>query len=140
MNKLMNAVQDVGGHESHVSDEHYPHPTRRAYPRMNVSIYFELRLEVGRLGVKPTRGVTVDLSSGGVLARVGRTWPVGTRCLVRFLDQTEERIKPSVLLGTVRRDTRSRDGYCVALEFETPLEVFEFDDAEKSSEGHNRPA
>ena len=123
-----------------MSDESYAHPNRRAYPRENVSIHVELRLEVGRLGVKPTRGVTVDLSSGGVLVRIGRTWPVGTRCLVRFLDQTDERIKPSVLLGTVRRDTRSGDGFSVALEFETPLEVFKFDDAEKSSEGHNRPA
>ncbi len=122
-----------------MSDEHFVHVDRRTDPRANVTIHVELRLEVGPLGVQPSKGVTVDLSRSGVRVRIGRTWPVGTRCIVRFLDQTE-RIKPSVLLGTVRRDTRSGDGYFVALEFETPVEVFEFDDAKTSSEGRNRRA
>ena len=91
----------------------------RRYPRVGASIPVDVRLddEVGRL---VARSVSVNVSRGGVLVRLGRTWPVGTRCLVRFLEASEW-LSPETVMGTVRRDTRSGEGFVVAVEFDELL-------------------
>ena len=70
----------------------------------------------------PLDGLTMNLSRGGMLARIDRGILRHGRYLIRFLEVVGA-IQPSVTWGAVRR-SRTRDrGWEVGIEFDDPLEM-----------------
>lgn len=70
-------------------------------------------------------GVTVDMSRGGVLAKVDQSITPGVRCRIE-IEPEEGGGDPRSFFGRVRRTYQgNRNGYLVALEFDEPLKVKE---------------
>jgi len=73
-----------------------------------------------------TVGVTVNLSLGGMLARVQEDIEDGSHCLVRFVN-AGDCVRPDLRWGLVIRTVRE-DGTCeVAVKFDVPLEFLDPD-------------
>ena len=68
------------------------------------------------------KGVTINVSRSGMLARLDYVVPPGASCVVRFLT-SEEQIAPEILRGTVRRTEPTETGCEIAVEFETALDI-----------------
>ncbi len=103
----------------------------RAYPRSEVSypLGIEVRLhgylwKDRRLDTNQrlnTRGVTINLSRGGFLARVDRTIPVNSHCLIHF-PGAEGLIAPEYRWGIVIQSAAVQ-GVCeLSVKFDSPLE------------------
>lgn len=99
---------------------------RRAFPRFSARYPVFLEVELGGEPLAMERfdtdGETVNLSRGGMLARVFRRIAVGSSCQVYFFQATG-RIQPQFVAGTVRRAEEAGAGWRIGVEFESPLEV-----------------
>ena len=69
-------------------------------------------------------GRTINISRGGLLARMDQSVTTGSRCLVHF-DKGSDRVRPSRAWGKVLRTQGWGEHFVVAIEFETPLQVLE---------------
>lgn len=111
-------------------------PTRRAFPRYNISC--PILIELDRRDSKPSHGVSINLCRSGLLARVDRQITLGTRCRISF--PPEDRHGPELIQcprcgdefpvleipdepvwGTVVRTDQALEGFVVAIMFEAPL-------------------
>ncbi len=99
---------------------------RRAYRRLpaNVQIQLEPEHHAHRrdLAALPLDGLTMNLSRGGMLARIDRGILRHGRYLIRFLE-VGGAIQPSVTWGAVRRSRTRDNGWEVGIEFDDPLET-----------------
>lgn len=98
----------------------------RAYMRVPAHVQIQLepehRTRRQDFAALPLDGLTVNLSRGGMLARIDQGILRHGRYLIRFLDAGRS-IQPSVTWGAVRR-SRARDrGWEVGIEFDDPLET-----------------
>ena len=99
---------------------------RRAYTRLPANVQIELepehRAHRRDLATLPLDGLTVNLSRGGMLAKIDQDVLRHGRYVIRFLEVSGA-IQPSVTCGSVRR-SRARDrGWEVGIEFDEPLET-----------------
>ncbi len=94
------------------------------FPRFEVCHL--IRVEVEERHPPALRGVTLNMSRSGVLARVDQPHvPVGSHCLVRFLE-SKGRVSPTTSQGTVRRaKAANRQSSVIAIEFDTLLATLE---------------
>ncbi len=99
---------------------------RRQHERVKVSQTVKLEatlrgrfIDIMRLEMT---GVTIDMSNGGFCAHVDQSISPGVRCRVELADKNGP---TKSLWGRVRRTTKGRDGYVVALEFDEPVEAAE---------------
>ncbi len=104
------------------------HPTeRRAYPRFEFPLHDEQRVTVGAFGgSRPTNGVVINISRGGVKVRLDRMVfgkSRGTeRCALHFPD-AGEKLRPHSVMGIVRNVSEGEtERPFVAIEFVQPLE------------------
>jgi len=101
---------------------------QRAHERVNVS--YEINIEAGlKLGGQEVMrltlvGKTVDVSLGGMRIHVDRDVIPGARCDVHFLD-ADGMIEPVKTWGRVRRSKPARDGFELAVQFDSPLDVLD---------------
>ncbi len=94
---------------------------RRKYLRVEVHLD-KLEVTVGVLGIEPTNGVVLNISRGGMKVCLEREIAeslVGDDCLVRFVEDPQDRVSVKVKLGKVLR-TETAGQY--AIEFDSPLE------------------
>lgn len=102
---------------------------RRQFERVRVTAPVKLEATLkGRfidiLSLELT-GVTVDMSRGGVLAKVDQSITPGVRCRIE-IEPKDGKGEPRSFYGRVRRSFQgNRSGYLVALEFDEPLKVKE---------------
>ena len=107
------------------------HPTeRRAYPRFEFPLHDEQRVTVGAFGgSRPTNGVVINISRGGVKVRLDRMVfgkSRGTeRCGLHFPD-AGEKLRPHSVIGIVRNVSEGEiERPFVAIEFGEPLEFLD---------------
>lgn len=97
---------------------------RRQHPRFDATVPVVLRVELHGYDADHARfeanGRTVNMSRGGLLARIDRTLPAGTRCLAHFPDATGM-LGRTIVFGEVRRCTGLGERWEVAVVFDTPL-------------------
>jgi hypothetical protein len=105
-----------------------PPPNRRAFQRLPAHLQIQLeperraaRHDVGGL---PLNGTTVNVSRGGMLAKVDQGILRHGRYLIRFLEASGA-IQPEVTWGAVRRSRARNKGWEVGIEFDDPLEQIE---------------
>lgn len=102
-----------------------PPPNRRAFQRS--SAHFQIQLEPERrasrrdIGGLPLNGTTVNVSRGGMLAKIDQGILRHGRYLIRFLEASGA-IQPEVTWGAVRRSRARNKGWEVGIEFDDPLE------------------
>ena len=106
------------------------HPTeRRAYPRFILRPKARLRVTVGALGSRPTNGVVVNISRGGVKVRLDRMVFGKRRGLERFalnFLNAGEKLRPHSVMGIVRNVSEGEtERPFVAIEFVQPLEILD---------------
>lgn len=98
---------------------------RRAYQRLPA--HFQIQLEPEHHAQRqdiaglPLNGTTVNVSRGGMLARIDQGILRHGRYLIRFLE-AEGAIQPAVTWGAVRRSRARNRGWEVGIEFDDPLE------------------
>lgn len=99
-----------------------PPPERRGSERFSAS--FGLRIEIDGYteAMEPfyATGSTLNVSRGGLLARLDRPIPLSSTCSVLF--ETPEPTPGAEIRGKVVRSERSSTGCFVAIEFARPLE------------------
>ncbi len=99
-------------------------PERRRHPRIEACVQIALGVEVYgfEAGARPffTRGVTCNVSLGGVLARLDAPVSPGSICNV-FFRQAGDEIRPHHLAGRVLHCRREGDDYLVGVRFDEPL-------------------
>ena len=98
---------------------------RREHPRHATDITIEIRDRRSGDRAIEVKGVTKNISRGGVLAVLDEEVTLGaaSNCLVRFKDETGTLIAPEFRWGVALRSYRIPSGlYEVAIVFETPLE------------------
>ena len=97
---------------------------RRQHTRFAAATPVVLRVELHGYDQDHARfeatGRTVNMSRGGLLARIDRTLAAGTRCLAHFPDATGM-LGRTIVFGEVRRCTGMGDRWEVAVVFDTPL-------------------
>ena len=95
---------------------------RRIHPRFGLT--YPVQLEVARPGDSPLKiaGTTIDISRGGMMARVDKVLRPGALCRIRFLGATG-RLRPETTRGTVLHSGFDPQGQpTAAFQFEVPLE------------------
>ena len=109
-----------------VTDIEVDPKNRRVYQRLpaNVEIQLEPEHRAHRqdLAALPLNGMTVNLSRGGMLAKIDQGILRHGRYLIRFLEASGA-IQPSVTWGAVRRSKAGNRGWEVGFEFDDPLEM-----------------
>lgn len=97
---------------------------RRQFSRHHAAVAVVLRVELHGYDADHVRfeanGRTVNMSRGGLLARIDRTVEAGTRCLAHFPDASGM-LGRTIVFGEVRRCTGGGDRWEVAVVFDTPL-------------------
>ncbi len=97
---------------------------RRAYLRLPTSVQIQLeperRVHRQNFAALPLDGLTMDLSRGGMLAKIDQGILRHGRYLIRFLEVSGA-IQPAVTWGEVRRSRASDGGWEVGIEFDDPL-------------------
>jgi hypothetical protein len=97
---------------------------KRSYERVKVAyeIHIEASLSLGGHEVMRLEqtGTTFDISRGGMMVRVKQDVLPGARCDVHFVDP-KAKIEPARITGRVRRSSKVRDAFNLALEFDQPL-------------------
>lgn len=97
---------------------------RRRFLRHPAIMPVVLRVELHGYDAEHVRfeanGRTVNMSRGGLLARIDRTVAAGTRCLAHFPDASGM-LGRTIVFGEVRRCTGGGDRWEVAVVFDTPL-------------------
>jgi hypothetical protein len=120
--EFVDAQADVPGfRETEPADPQDQRSHRRFTAEYDVNIEASLSLmghEVMRLELT---GTTTDISRGGMLIRVNQEVLPGARCDVRFVD-TRGRIAPDRVTGRVRRSSKVRNAFSLAMEFDQPLD------------------
>jgi hypothetical protein len=98
---------------------------RRAFERLPAHLQIELeperRTSRSELAPLPLNGVTVNVSRGGLLAKIDQGILRHGRYLVRFLEAGSA-VKPAITHGSVRRSRARNHGWEVGIEFDDPLE------------------
>lgn len=96
---------------------------RRDHRRHTAHVIMEIRGHVEASQVTEIRGVTVDMSCGGVLAVFSEQVEASpdSSFMVRFVDGSGDLIAPEFRWGTVLRADRLRSECVVAVKFEQPL-------------------
>ena len=95
---------------------------KRGFTRTSVTEAIKIEVEDSPPGSPATFGTTVDVSRGGLEARIqGAPISPGSRCIVRFL--STRKFKPTMVWGVVVGTDKSVDGRSVRIEFDTPLEA-----------------
>jgi len=98
---------------------------RRAYHRLPA--HFQIQLEPENrsrrqdIAALPLNGTTVNMSRGGMLAKIDQGILRHGRYLIRFLEASGA-IQPEVTWGAVRRSRARNKGWEVGIEFDDPLE------------------
>ena len=102
-----------------------PPPNRRAFQRSSAHIQIQLeperRASRRDIGGLPLNGTTVNVSRGGMLAKIDQGILRHGRYLIRFLEASGA-IQPEVTWGAVRRSRARNKGWEVGIEFDDPLE------------------
>ena len=102
------------------------HRRVRASYRVKLEVPVELEMELRSDDLSSQQfvayGVTVNISAGGMLAHLDQTVVEGAECSVHFLE-AKGKLSPDLTRGKVHRVRVCREGYEVAVKFETPLEV-----------------
>lgn len=97
---------------------------RREHPREASSVPVVLQVELHGYDAEDERfkasGRTVNMSRGGLLARIDRKLASGTRCLAHFPSAVGQ-LGRTMIYGTVRRVVESSRGWEVAVAFDNPL-------------------
>lgn len=97
---------------------------RRAYQRLPA--HFQIQLEPEHraqrqdIAALPLNGMTVNVSRGGMLAKIDQGILRHGRYLIRFLEAGGA-IQPAVTWGAVRRSRARNRGWEVGIEFDDPL-------------------
>ena len=98
---------------------------RRAFQRLPANFQIQLepehRAQRQDIGALPLNGTTVNVSRGGMLAKIDQGILRHGRYLIRFLEAGGA-IQPVVTWGAVRRSRARNRGWEVGIEFEDPLE------------------
>ena len=89
---------------------------RRIWPRYPVAIPFDMAVQVNGVSEAMVAGKTINLSRGGLLARVNEELPAGLRCTIQFPEPTG--LTPQFRSGTVLRTLGSEGNFEVAVEFD----------------------
>jgi len=101
------------------------HDNRRAFQRLpaNFQIQLEPEHRANRqdIAALPLNGTTVNVSRGGMLAKIDQGILRHGRYLIRFLEASGA-IEPEVTWGAVRRSRARNKGWEVGIEFDDPLE------------------
>lgn len=98
---------------------------RRAFQRLPA--HFQIQLEPEHRAQRqdipalPLNGTTVNVSRGGMLAKIDQGILRHGRYLIRFLEASGA-IQPEVTWGAVRRSRARNKGWEVGIEFDDPLE------------------
>jgi len=98
------------------------HVERRGYLRVEVDLD-KLQVTVGVVGIEPTNGEVLNISRGGIKVRLEHEIPkplIGYDCLVRFVEDPQDRVIATAKLGKLLR--MEVVGH-YAIEFDSPLEV-----------------
>ncbi|MCH7825793.1 MAG: PilZ domain-containing protein [Acidobacteria bacterium] len=99
---------------------------RRAYRRLPAHVQIQLepehRAHRQDFATLSLSGLTMNLSRGGMLAKIDQGILRHGRYLIRFLEVSGA-IQPSVTWGAVRRSRASDHGWEVGIEFDDPLET-----------------
>lgn len=100
-----------------------PPPERRQTERFGASVGLRIEIDGYTDAMKPffAIGSTLNVSRGGLLARVDQPIPLTSRCSVLFETGRPDR-SSSEIDGKVVRSEQSPDGWFVAIEFARPLE------------------
>ncbi len=109
------------------------HVERRGFLRVEVHLD-KLQVTVGIVGFEPTTGAVLNISRGGMklwLEREIAESLVGDDCLVRFVEDPQDRVSVKAKLGKLLR--MEADGQ-YAIEFDSPLEVLRVGNGEQDSE------
>lgn len=98
---------------------------RRAFQRLPAHIQIQLepehRAQRQDIAALPLNGTTVNVSRGGMLAKIDQGILRHGRYLIRFLEASGA-IEPEVTWGAVRRSRARNKGWEVGIEFDDPLE------------------
>jgi len=99
---------------------------RRAYRRLPAQLQIQLepehRAHRQDIAALPLNGTTVNMSRGGMLAKIDRGILRHGRYLIRFLEASGA-IRPEITWGAVRRSRARSRGWEVGIEFDDPLDV-----------------
>ena len=110
---------------------------RRTHSREDTVVPIVLRVELHGFDDRETRfeacGQTVNVSCGGMLARVDCALPPGAHCVVHFPDAMEL-LGRTLIYGTVRRNQPEGDLHEIALLFDTPLQEVEISQVGQTDE------
>ncbi len=92
--------------------------------KLEVPVEIEVELRTNDFSIQQfvAYGVTVNISAGGMLAHLDQRLVEGADCSVHFLE-AKGKLSPDLTRGKVHRVRVCREGYEVAVKFETPLEV-----------------
>lgn len=134
---LLEAIRLIGAVEQELKDnipaplsnrdteiETDPH-NRRAYRRLPA--HYQIQLEPEHRAQRqhtaglPLNGMTVNVSRGGMLAKIDQGILRHGRYLIRFLEAGGA-IQPAVTWGAVRRSRARNRGWEIGIEFDDPLE------------------
>jgi len=96
-------------------------PDRRAYRRFDAAFPIRLSIEVETEGSPQALGHSINISRGGVLAKVDSRMSLLAHCRVFFLEAGDT-LRPATTTGVVRRVHLMEDGFAVAIQFDVPLE------------------
>ncbi len=109
-----------------VTDIEIDRDNRRAFMRLAAHVQVQLepehRTRRQDFAALPLDGLTMNLSRGGMLARIDQGILRHGRYLVRFLEAGRS-IQPSVTWGAVRRSRARNRGWEVGVEFDDPLDL-----------------
>ena len=110
-----------------------PEAERRGSERFPASYGVRFEIDGYTQSMKPffATGTTLNVSRGGLMARVDRPLPLGVRCTLLF--DEHDVVEPSRdVAGKVVRSDRTSTGCFVAIEFDSPLDRVVF--AEKAED------
>lgn len=116
-----NLPESPGG----MSRQEIDQQNRRAFQRLPA--HFQIQLEPEHrtqrqdIAALPLNGTTVNVSRGGMLAKIDQGILRHGRYLIRFLEASGA-IEPEVTWGAVRRSRARNKGWEVGIEFDDPLE------------------
>ena len=98
---------------------------RRAFQRLPAAFSIELAPEHGAgrsdLTTLPLNGVTLNVSKGGMLAKIDQGILRHGRYMIRFL-KADASVSPEITWGAVRRSRARNRGWEVGIEFDDPLD------------------
>lgn len=101
---------------------------RRTHYRRDAALPIVLQVELHGFdsveGRFEARGKTVNLSRGGLLARLDQPLDAGLRCVAHF-PNAMGLLGRTMIYGTVRRARSAVSGHEVAVIFDTPLQEIE---------------